>query len=168
MGRRRRARGARAGGAAVGVIRPTNSAGHRGAAHAGLAKLTLGSEIRELYDDHPAERTDALPYWLEAFTHSHLLWGDRSCHRHEARRSRSGDPAAPGGVGTREQVSLCRTAAAADGARDPRRGAPGDPARAEVVYEKSLELTPNRSAALLGLARARAGRGNDAPAAARR
>ena len=44
------------------------------------------------------------------------------------------------------------------------------PAEAEVAYERGLALTPNRSAALLGLARARAARGDSTRAveAARR
>ncbi|HEY2378309.1 MAG TPA: tetratricopeptide repeat protein [Gemmatimonadaceae bacterium] len=39
------------------------------------------------------------------------------------------------------------------------------PAEAEVAYEQELKLTPNRSAALLGLARARAARGDSTGAA---
>ena len=39
------------------------------------------------------------------------------------------------------------------------------PAEAEVAYEQELKLTPNRSQALLGLARARAARGDSTGAA---
>lgn len=136
-----------------------------------------------------AERADssfALPYWFEAFTHSHILWGEEDTTASyqvlsrlgatpEARLSKAATQLEALVARARGEKQLAmdrlRSAAVREDSLPPvgppswliahellgaRLSADGNSRDATAQYERALANIPNRSAALLGLARARA------------